>query len=124
MENTVLLSTTSEKSKIKNPWILGNNEIQYLIVLYFPFLSLQKINEPTSVPVELKKKFRRAAGDPEHASTLFVSFLPLDINKIGVKYCTVRYSEYGSTGIDMRLWVFLYGYRGDSVLDSTNPPGN
>ena len=60
MENVVLLSTTSEKSKIRK------NEIQYFIVQHFPFFR-QKLSVVLNCTPRSEKSLREAAVEPPRA---------------------------------------------------------
>ena len=63
MENIVLLSTTSEKSKIRK------NKIQYFIVQHFPFFR-QKLSVVLNCTPRSEKGRRAAAVEPPRARRL------------------------------------------------------
>ena len=66
MENVVLLSTTSEKPKIRK------NEIQYFIVQHFPFFR-QKLSVVLNCTPRSEKGRRAAAVEPPRARRLGIS---------------------------------------------------
>ena len=83
MENVVLLSTTSEKSKI------SKNEIQYFIVQHFPFFR-QKLSVVLNCTPRSEKGRRAAAVETPRARSLIIK----SINQI----CIFHISN----------WVVLY----------------
>ena len=80
MENVVLLSTTSEKSKIRK------NEIQYFIVQHFPFFR-QKLSVVLKCTPRSEKGRRAAAVEPPRAR----------------RYCLLWYSTVWVRGVDAVL---------------------
>ena len=102
MENVVILSTTSEKSKIRN------NEIQYFIVRHFPFFrpKLSVVLNCTS----RSEKGRHAAAvetpsDPEHEDMMSPT-VPNCYHTIIRAYCTYSDTNY-AVNYEVRIWSLI-----------------
>ena len=76
MENVVLLSTTSEKPKIRK------NEIQYFIVQHFPFFR-QKLSVVLNCTPRSEKSLREAAVEPPQARSLEIQNGYIRISELG-----------------------------------------